>query len=103
MKKTNTIALVGMIISIASMTVCCTIEMTFYGLLIPVGMIVAAAGGVCSFIGYRKSRQESFEQPFKNLALTGMILSIVALALRLLYGILVLLGVVGLAILGAYS
>ena len=81
--------------------ICCPIEMAFYGLLIPVGMIVAAAGGVCSFIGYWKSRQESFEQPFKNLALAGMILSIVALVLKLLYGILVLLGVVGLTILEA--
>lgn len=98
MKKTNTIALVGMIISITSTTLCCPIEMTCYGLLIPVGMIFAAAGGVCSFIGYRKSRQESFEQSFEKLALAGMVISIVSLVLRLLLGILILLGIVGLVL-----
>lgn len=82
MKKTNTIALVGMIISIVS-TLCCGTNLLCGGSLL--GVICALAGGICSFIGYRRIRQNIFEQPYEKLAIAGIIIGIVSFILQLSY------------------
>ena len=90
MKKTNTLALVGMILSIVSITFCCQIDMLSYGTSMPLGMLVSLAGGICSFLGYQASRKENFKQPLAKLAITGMIIGGVSLALRTLFLVIVL-------------
>ncbi len=92
MKKTNTLALIGMILSIVSITICCPIEIGFYGIPLPLGMLLAIAGGICSLLGYLASRKEKFEQPFTYLAIAGMIIGGVALILKLVIGIIILIG-----------
>lgn len=92
MRETNILALLGMILSIFSITICCPIEMSSYGVLLPVGMLLAIAGGICSLLGYLASRKEKFEQPFTYLAIAGMIIGGVALILKLVIGIIILIG-----------
>lgn len=88
MKKANTIALVGMIISIVSIS-CCTVSPF-------ISVIFAATGGICSLIGYRKSCQETFEQPYEKLALVGIIVGIISFILN--FGFILIMVVVPLAI-----
>lgn len=45
------------------------------------------AGGVCSFIGYRQSREKNFLVSYDKLALAGIIIAAAGVVLRILWGI----------------
>ncbi len=85
--KPNTIALVGFILSLVSVVFCCGFDFGTMGLTIPGSVLVSVAGGVCSFIGYRQSREKNFLVSYDKLALAGIIIAAAGVVLRILWGI----------------